>query len=157
MQQVWEIRQIIALAMLAISSYTDVKERRIYLMPLIISATGAVAISTVSYICASVEEEAKILIYDIAIPVSIGALIIITVKLAGRHIGSGDGYLMASLGIVTGIRSDISAVVIGMVTALLFVMFLSIKNGGFRRIRRRRIPFAPFVMTGYMVVIINGI
>ena len=157
MQQVWQIKEMIGLMMLAICTYTDIKERNIYLCPLIVSATGAAAVSTVSFMCAPVDEEADILIGDLILPALAGLMIIACVKMARRHVGTGDGYLMAALGMIIGIRSNIISVMVGLFAASLYACILLFGKRRFRRIRGGSIPFAPFVMTGYMLVLINGL
>ena len=157
MQQMWQIKEMIALAMLAICTYTDIKERNIYLFPLIVSATGAVAVSVVSFMCAPADEEAGILIGDLMIPVLAGVFIIICVRAAKRHVGIGDGYLMAALGMIIGVRSNVISMVAGLFAASIYACIILIKKGKISRFRRRSIPFAPFVMTGYMLVLINGL
>ena len=157
MQQMWQIKEMIALAMLAICAYTDIKERNIYLFPLIVSTTGAVAVSVVSFMCAPADEEAGILIGDLMIPVLAGVFIIICVRAAKRHVGIGDGYLMAALGMIIGVRSNVISMVAGLFAASIYACIILIKKGKISRFRRRSIPFAPFVMTGYMLVLINGL
>ncbi len=157
MQQMWQIKEMIALAMLAICAYTDIKERNIYLFPLIVSTTGAVAVSVVSFMCAPADEEAGILIGELMIPVLAGIFIIICVRAAKRHVGIGDGYLMASLGMIIGVRSNVISMVAGLFAASIYACIILIKKGKISRFRRISIPFAPFVMTGYMLVLINGL
>lgn len=151
-----QIRELIALATLAISAYTDIKERNIYTMPLIVSAAGAAVMSMIMLICAPAGEECDILLSELAGPALVGALIIMTVRLLGKHMGEGDGYLLAALCMVTGIRESMITMAATAFTAFIYA-------GGYvtvGKIRGKRfyrdIPFAPFVMIGFVLVNVNG-
>ena len=150
------MKNVIALVMLAICAYTDIKERNIYLMPLIISTTGAAAISVVSFMCAPATSDLNILMSDLLLPAFAGVLLILVAGSERVRMGQGDGYLMAALGMMIGVRSNIYVIAVASCAALLYVMILLFKNGGYRRIRRKSIPFAPFMIAGYMFILING-
>ena len=153
----WQMKNTIALAMLVISAYTDIKERSIYLMPLIISTTGAAAVSVVSFMCAPAASDLDILMREILLPAFAGVLVIVIVKSGYSHIGFGDGYLMASLGMMIGVKNNLYVIAAGFGAALIYVGVLVLRKGGYRRIRRKSIPFAPCMMAGYMLMLINGI
>ena len=152
----WQMKNVIALVMLVICAYTDIKERNIYIMPLIISTTGATAISVVSFMCAPATSDLHILMSDLLLPAFAGALMIFVARSGRAHMGQGDGYLMAALGMMIGLRSNICVIAAAACAALFYVILLLFKNGGYRRIRRKSIPFAPFMTAGYMFVLING-
>ena len=84
------------------------------------------------------------------------AHIIITTRMIGKHMGEGDGYLLAALCMVTGLRENMLTIVLAAFTAFIYVWGYVIAG----KIRRRRfnkdIPFAPFVMIGFLLVIVNG-
>ncbi len=147
----WQTRQMIALAMLAICAYTDIKEKNIYIMPLVICSAGGVALSVVSVIFTPGSGAEAVL------SVFAGTVIVAAVTALGKHMGPGDGYLMAALGIVLGIRTDAAIIAAAFTLAALYSVFglISDKIRGVRK--RKSIPFAPFVMAGFMVVLINGI
>ena len=150
----WQIKEMIALVMLAVCAYTDIKERSIYVFPLAVSVTGTVAISIVSFICSPVDKETEILLYDILLPAITGVILIIAVRAAKSHIGMGDGYLMASLGLMTGLKTLAYMILVAFVLAAIYGFIKSV----FRKRRFvRSIPFAPFVLTGFVAVLINEI
>ena len=146
-----QIREIIALFVLAISAYTDIKERNIYTMPLIVSAAGAVIMSVIMIIGAPAGEECDIFYSELAGPALVGALIIFAAALFKDHIGAGDAYLLASLGFVLGVRQHLGTMIIAVFAAFIYA-------GGYVFIGkvRKRIPFAPFVMIGFVFVIAGG-
>lgn len=151
-----QIREVIALAIVVISAYTDIKERSIYTMPLVVSAAGAAVMSFIMIICAPAGEECDILLSELAGPALVGALIIFATMLFGKHMGEGDGYLLAALCMVTGIRENMLTILLAAFTAFIYAWGYVIAG----KIRRRRfnkdIPFAPFVMIGFLLVIVNG-
>ena len=153
MQQMRQIRLMMALAMLAVSAYTDIKERNIYVMPLLIPSAGAVLITVISAFALSGNEGGRVLFDHLILPVAAGALMILAAKLAKRRMGMGDGYLTASLFLLVGVRCGLFAILCGSVAASVYAGAAMLKkNKG-----RMRIPFAPFVMTGFMVLLINEI
>lgn len=156
MQQMWQVRELIALSMLAICAYTDIRERCIYVMPLIICSAGALALSAVSYVF-SPGRDNMILIEEIVLPLAAGLLIIGLVKLWRRHMGEGDGYLMAALCLIIGIRYDLCTIAAGFLLALAYAVITLVVSAVNRKRRCRSIPFAPFIMSGYILVLINGI
>ncbi|MCR5672843.1 MAG: A24 family peptidase [Lachnospiraceae bacterium] len=150
----WQIKEMIALAMLAVSAYTDIKERNIYLLPLIVSSTAAVSISVISYICSFKGDEMEILMYDIVLPIVTGIVFIVITKKGHLHMGSGDGCLLAALGLVIGIRYNLLVTAIGFMTAAVYACAVLMTR---RKHRRKSIPFAPFLMTAFVLVLINEI
>ena len=150
----WQIKEMMALAMLAVSAYTDIKEKNIYLMPLIVPSAGAIAISVISYVCSYGTDESEILVYDILLPVFAGIILIVIAKAGIAHMGTGDGYLMAALGLVIGIRYNLFVISLGFIIASVYAGAVIISGRGRHR---RRIPFAPFVMTAFVLVLFNEI
>ena len=150
----WQIKEMIALAMLAVSAYTDIKEKNIYLLPLIVSSAGAVSISVISYICSFGGDEREILIYDIILPIVTGIAFIAITKMRPLHMGPGDGCLLAALGLVIGIRYNLFVTAIGFMIASLYAGVVIMTH---RKHRRKSIPFAPFLMTAFVFVLINEI
>ena len=150
----WQIRQMIALLLLAICSYTDIRERNIYLFPLAVSSAGTLAMFTVSWFFASPVQSEHILLYDILLPAAVSVVIIMIVKAGGACIGMGDGYLMASLGLILGLQILFAALSAAFIAAAVFA--------GFRIVSAKKrfkgtIPFAPFIMAGFLAVTVYEI
>ena len=150
----WQIRQMIALAVLAICAYTDIKERNIYIFPLCISSAGAVMITIISYIFSQDGGKGRILFEELVLPMAVGVLLIVAAKTKAAHVGMGDAYLLAALGLIIGIRPDIITAAAALTMVAVYALYMMISG---RRRRFMRIPFAPFVMTGFMMVLINEI
>lgn len=150
----WEIRQMIALAMLAICAYTDIKEKCIYLMPLIITGTGSVIISVIEMTASGDGDTVHILISNIVLPILAGAFLIAVSYITKEYMGPGDGYLLAALGLATGIRSGLLSFAAGMVMISLYAATILLCKKS-RSVNS--VPMAPFVMSGYFMVLINEI
>ena len=147
-----QIKMMMALAVLAVCSYTDIKERNIYLFPLMITSAGALAVDAVSLVFAAQPERESILMFDIILPVAAGIVLIVLARAGRACMGMGDGYLMASLGFVTGMKPLFFILVTAFCGAAVFA-FARIAFA--KRHSARTIPFAPFVMAGFLAVMIN--
>lgn len=150
----WQVRQILALAMLAVCAYTDIKEKSIYVMPLVITGTGAVIISLVSVLAESGEVAGKTMVDYMVLPAAAGISAVLLSRASGGHIGSGDALLLGVLGLVTGIKTDIVTFTAGLFAVSVYAMAVLVLP---RKRRVKYIPFAPFVMTGYVLVLANEI
>ncbi len=150
----WQIRQMMALAVLAVCAYTDIKERNVYLIPLLVSVVGSEAVLAISVIGTSGPEAYPVLMNDMLMPFVTGLAVIALTRVFKAHIGVGDGYLMAALGMMTGIKTMIFSIPIAFITAGLYALIKTVPK---RRRSTRTIPFAPFVLTGFMAVLINEI
>ncbi len=149
----WQVREMIALFMLAICTDTDIRMRRIYLVPLLICALGGIALGVAEFFGIpgyGLYELAG----DVLFPAATGVLIILAVRIAEDHIGMGDGYMMAALGMIIGIRSNMYVIMTACFAASLYAPLVKIKG---KRRFVKSIPFAPFVMMGLMVMMINEI
>ena len=154
MQQMRQIREVIALAMLAISAYTDIKEKYIYTMPLVISSAGAAVISLIQLFALPRKD---ILADNLVLPALFGLSVIAVIYVHRKHIGMGDAYLLAALGMVMGSRSTLYMTALALLGAsVMAVFYLAADIFGAGR-RKKSIPFAPFVMVGFLLVLINGI
>ena len=151
MQQMWQIKEMIALAMLAVCSYTDIKERYIYTMPLLISSAGSVMITVIA--CALPGYVQGMLFNDLVVPLAAAASMTIIAKKVKAVIGAGDLYMMATLGMVTGTGYALRVLMAGSLSAAVYSVTMLI--AGKLRIRRS-IPFAPFVMAGFLAVLLTN-
>ena len=138
MQPMRQIRDVIALAMLAVCAYTDIKERNIYLAPLAVSSAGAVLICLITGT-------------SFILSVIIGIMIIVVTSIMRRYIGSGDGYLLAALILVAEPGPALFSMLAGSVLAAVFAAVKTVIGN----IKIRTIPLAPFVMAGFIIMLIS--
>ena len=148
-----QIKQTIALVTLAICAYTDIRERNIYIVPLVISAFGGILITLTAFFGLETYTK-KELFADLVGPVIAAMIMVAATKFFDRYMGSGDGYLMATLGMLIGNRCNLYAVFAGSVFAALYALVMTIRN---KRRFAACIPFAPFLMAGYVLVVANEI
>ena len=134
-----------------ICSYTDIREKNIYIMPLFITGTGAVIISLVSM---TTGDAGTTLNEYLMLPAFAGLSAVLSSYVFKRHIGTGDALLLGVLGLVTGIRTDIASFAAGFIVVSIFAAVTLMMP---QKLRIRSIPFAPFVMTGYVMVLVNEI
>ena len=153
MQQMWQIKQMIALAMLAVCTYTDIRERNIYIVPLIISAAGGI-LTVFTAFWGIPDYGGECLVADLVFPSLAGVLMITAAKICRKHIGQGDGYLLACLGILIGNRRNLYVILIASVAASVYGAVLMFRR---RKHRAGGIPFAPFVMSGFMMITMAGV
>lgn len=68
----------------------------------------------------------------------------------GEKVGYGDGWMLAMIGLFTGLWKCFLILLVGLVTESLFVLILL----AVRKISRdRQVPFAPFLLLGMGVVV----
>lgn len=151
MQQMRQIKEMIALAMLAVSAYTDIREKNIYISPLVISASGAVVISLIQYLFLPGED---IIADAVILPAVTGIVLTVLIHAYRRHIGMGDAYLLAALGFVAGNRQNMYTITIALPFAAVYavIVMISKRHGKWRH---AQIPFAPFVMAGFIVALLS--
>ena len=124
------------------------------MMPLMISSAGAVIMHLISVFSYEAAGRPEQIIGSICIPLLAGVLTIGVCRAAKAHIGDGDGYLLASLFVIIGVRDGISAV---LTTFCAVSVYAGVRYIAGRKRFAMSVPFAPFVMTGFMVTLLNGI
>ncbi len=82
---------MIALVVLAICAYTDIRERNIYMMPLMISSAGAVIMHLISVFSYEAAGRPEQIIGSICIPLLAGVLTIGVCRAAKRTSGTETG------------------------------------------------------------------
>ena len=149
----FKVRVLIAIVMLIICSYQDLKRKEINLSVLILS----VLINTAFVV---IDETSEILnnnisfsgmyikksVAEIVMSVFPGIFILIFSKLFGQ-IGEGDGYAFIAIGLISGVR------------IVLLAMYISFLIGGIYAAYKRFIKkekaeygfaFVPFILIGYI-------
>lgn len=149
-----QTRQIIALATLGISAYTDLKERYIYIFPLIVAGIAAVSISISQYFTKAAENMLPMFVSWIASPVVVGLFIIFLVYMLDDYIGMGDAYLVSIMGFMNGVLLNIRLLCAAFLLSGIFgLVYFGIK-GNKKDMRSIQLPFAPFLLIAYVGVLI---
>ena len=135
---------IIAVAVfLAISSITDIREKVIYLRVLIPFALIGILIT------ASSGREAVI---SGAAGVIIGLLMLLLSFATKGAVGEGDGLVLMTTGIYLGFLGNLRLLCSGLFLSALFSLGAIVIRGWKRD---RELPFMPFLLAGFFVVIIG--
>ena len=129
------LRDGIFISLLLVASVFDIKKR-------IIPDTICLAVTITGFICF---EPVKLFGILAALPLLLAALV-------WGGMGGGDIKLMASSGIVLGIRGGIAAMIIGLSAMLLFYAVYTTIQKLRKRERRKAFPLAPFLSIGCIAV-----
>lgn len=132
--------KIIILIILIYSAYTDIRTRKIMMMP--IYACMLVSLINMITDCSGWETIA----YG-ALP---GVVILLVSFLTRGSVGDGDAYLFIVLGMLMGIRTVLSVMTISMLAAAVFAIVNLLKG---KLNKKDSFAFAPFILTGYLGVL----
>lgn len=80
----------------------------------------------------------------------IGVLFFLASRLSGESIGYGDSWLILILGIFLGVRQLLGVVFVASFLASLVSLLLCLRHS---RIKRKGLPFAPFLSVAYGLVV----
>lgn len=160
----FKMRQVIAVILMTVSAYTDLKERNIYIAPIVVSLAASLimTIMTDIYLLTSGQQKGPFFNINeyILYPVIASVIIMIFTYIFRKSIGEGDGYLIASLGFVLGIKCTFSIIVISCMSCSIvsigicifnLVKRIRLKESGFGESISIRLPFAPFIMFAYIL------
>ena len=121
---------ILFVALLIYASYTDIKKREIPIaVPICISILSLFSFHPLGILA--------------CVPFLIVALI------NPENMGGGDIKLIASTGLFLGLQSTMLGVILGLTSSIIFY----IVSG--RKIKN--LPLAPFLTTGFLIIILGGI
>ena len=150
------IKKLLALMMLIISAYTDLRERNIYVLPLLVGVVASVSVIVASIAFGtehSMEkadlELSQIIMKQLIIPLLFSMLVFVIVLLSNGQIGIGDAFLLSSLSLSTGVLLEIRIILISVCLSGLFSIYLLSIRG---KSLRDGIPFAPFMLIAYISV-----
>lgn len=130
------------LGMLGVMSLEDIKRKRVgMVLPLVMAMAGIVFHMVWQ----------KQSIYDIFGGFLIGAAMLLISHVSSGAVGSGDAVLFMVTGIYLGFFINMALLFISLVLAAFFGLFGIIRG---RFTRKSRLPFLPFVLAGYVVILI---
>ena len=153
MWQIDKIREVLALFILAISTYTDIKERNIYVFPLIFGVVTSLCLAVIAFMNAPYDDVIKQIFSRLIFPIAAAGFVIPVTRLLKENIGIGDGYLYAALLFMTGVTTSIRMLSFASVFACAFSVFIMIVH---MDKSWKKIPFAPFMIAGFIMSLIMG-
>ena len=148
----YEMRELITLATLGICSYTDIKERSVDLIYVVLQSVIGIFLLGCEMWINPGAKTVRLLNYYLILPIAVGVFLIIVSKCTGGEIGEGDGYVLAGVGICLGMRELLCVVLYSLIICGVFSGMLLLTK---RAKREMRIPLIPFILAGYFVKLVQ--
>lgn len=137
------VKCFVIVGVLMVCSYFDIKEKKVPLACILIGIAVTVIINMVGK---------DISLVASMIGATLGILLIIMSRLTKNALGMGDALLVLMIGLGTGIYQTALALFYGLfVTAVVSAVLLCMK----RVKRKTEMPFVPFLLIGYVGVILS--
>lgn len=137
------IINIILVILLGISSYTDIRNRKISMRLLLAFGILAIPIWIEKLYTNGIFEVSTILISILP-----GLLLLLLGKATRESIGYGDGYLLILIGIYIGFIRTVNILIMALfLTAIISIFLLIFCKAN----RRMELPFIPVVLVSYLL------
>lgn len=148
-----KMRKIIVLILLGICAYTDIKERNIYIVPLYVCTIISVGLSIFQMlICNDVGCLSKY-VRELMVDCGIGMVIVTGAYISQGRIGTGDGYLVASVGMIMGADFMLGWIIIVSILSFILCAGIIVRSKIGSSIYIEAVPMAPVMLLGYIVEI----
>lgn len=135
--------KIVLLILLTYSSYTDIKNRVVMMIPIYVCFFIAII-----GLIFPMENE------DISLIGIVPGIIILLIGMATKGaIGDGDAYLIMIIGMFMGMRNAFYILLTGSVISAIYALTIIFLKG---KSKKEVIPFVPFILSGYLGVLLIG-
>jgi len=143
---IYTVRIILAFCLLSVCTYTDIKEKNIYHIPVILAGLCGIVISVVfNIITPSTHEEYSV--RELVIQLIMCVSVCVIAFLSNGTIGMGDAYMFSGLCFIVGSVMSIRIVSAGIILSGLAMVVTYICG----RIKDNdSVPFAPFLLLGFL-------
>ena len=136
------IQKIVLLTILAVFAYQDWKTQKISVYMLL--ASGIMGLFC--HLCSR-----QLAMGELLLGAAVGIGMLGIGFLTREKIGYGDGALVAVCGIFLGFTENLEVLCIALILLELTALFLVVVR---KKGRRYRIPFCPFLLAGYLVILL---
>lgn len=135
--------KIVLLILLTYSSYTDIKNKSVMMIPVY----ACFFIGVMSLIFPTKEGAISL------IGVIPGTVLLLIGMATEGAIGDGDAYIVMIIGIFLGMKESILILLIGSFAAAVYGLFAICHK---KKDKNETIPFVPFILTGYLGALLIG-
>ena len=136
------VQKFILLGVLGMSAYQDWRKKKVSMY--LVFVAGIVGL--LCHLCSR-----QIDVTDMLLGAAIGAVILLCGFVSGEKIGYGDGAIVIVCGIFLGFDANLELLCIALVLLEVVALFLIVVK---RKGRRYQIPFIPFLLVGYLLLLI---
>ena len=147
----FKMREIVVIMLLIICTITDIKERNIYIMPVLTSIILAISFTIVEIVYSPLTDRFYILMNWIVWPFCLVLILMILIYTSKGGIGAGDGYMVAGTSLLIGMNEIFTVIffasVIGMFVCIYMILLDVIRHAKIKR----TIPYAPILLGGFYV------
>lgn len=137
------MQYFVLLAALVISAYGDWKEKKVSVNLLLVTGISGVVLHMAYHTPA---------LGDMLGGIALGALLLPAAWITRESIGTGDGLMVMVSGIYLGFQKNMELFLIALLLAGCFGLFLILVK---RKERNYRIPFIPFLLVSYLLLLIQ--
>lgn len=145
----FKVREIVVIMLLIICTITDIKERNIYIMPVLTSIILAISFTIFEILYSPLTDRFYILMNWIVWPFCLVLILMILIYTSKGGIGAGDGYMVAGTSLLIGMNEIFTVIffasVIGMFVCIYMILLDVIRHAKIKR----TIPYAPLLLSGF--------
>lgn len=147
MLKVWIlISEVLVLFFITVCSYTDIKEKNIYVAPVVLSQCLWITIFSISSSSSFIK-----IFSNVATKIVIETVVITVLSFYHDMIGLGDSLMLTTVCVILGFENGITIFAIAfLMCAIAGIVMIFLK----RRCIESKMPLAPFVLTSYIVWLI---
>ena len=133
--------KVFVLSYLAYQTYKDIREKSVSLISIIIFSLAGVFIN----ICIT-----NISLFSMFLGISVGLGVILLGKLMKDGIGTGDGAVLGSIGILIGGKMSLLVFIIAItISAAVVIVLLT-----FKKVKmKQELPFVPYILCAYVLML----
>ena len=133
--------KVFVLIYLAYQTYKDIREKQVSLRSIIMFSLVGVVINI---------SITNISLFDMILGSAVGFGVILIGKLMKDGIGTGDGAVLSSIGILMGGKICLLIFLIAITISAVIVIFLLV----FKKVKmKQELPFIPYILFAYMLIL----